>query len=122
VAFTVAAGTVTFLFGLAFALGLGDLILSVVPNPSSIVKYSLITAAGVVLLVGGPVIWIRRRALAASEPLHDNRSEHRSAALIGASLAGIELLTAFPYFAAIALIVGSGVSIAGKVSLLAPTH
>jgi hypothetical protein len=53
VAFTVAAGTVTFLFGLAFALGLGDLILSVVPNPSSIVKYSLITAAGVVLLVGG---------------------------------------------------------------------
>ena len=32
---------------------------------------------------------------------------------------GLELMTAFPYFAAIALIVGSGVSNAGKLSLIA---
>jgi hypothetical protein len=38
--------------------------------------------------------------------------------LIGGGLAGVELLTAFPYFAAIALIVGSGVSNAEKLLLL----
>jgi cytochrome c biogenesis protein CcdA len=37
---------------------------------------------------------------------------------MGAAIAGLELLTAFPYFAAIAMIVGSGVSNAGKLSLL----
>jgi Sap-like sulfolipid-1-addressing protein len=37
---------------------------------------------------------------------------------MGAGIAGLELLTAFPYFAAIALIVGSGVSDLGKLSLL----
>ena len=38
--------------------------------------------------------------------------------MIGAGIAGLELLTAFPYFAAIAMIVGSGVSNAEKLSLL----
>jgi hypothetical protein len=34
-------------------------------------------------------------------------------------IAGLELLTAFPYFASIAMTVGSGVTDAGKLSLLA---
>jgi hypothetical protein len=55
--FTIAAWTVTFLFGLAFALGLGDLILSLIPKPSAAVKYSLIAAAGLVLVIGGSGIW-----------------------------------------------------------------
>ena len=117
-AFTVAAFTVTFLFGLAFALGLGDLILSLVPKPGATVKYSLITAAGLVMVVGGAIIVIRRRALAASAATDEQHQTHGSAALIGAGLAGVELLTAFPYFGAIALIVGSGVSNGGKLSLL----
>src|SRR5215469_14161626 len=60
IAFTVAAWTVTFVFGLGFALGLGDLILALVPKPGRTVKYSLITAAGVLLVVGGAVVWVRR--------------------------------------------------------------
>jgi cytochrome c biogenesis protein CcdA len=116
--FTLGALTVTFLFGVAFALGLGDLILSLVPKPSKPVKYALIGAAGFVLTVGGTVVWIRRRSLASSQSSGDRQTLHGSPALIGAGLAGLELLTAFPYFAAIALIVGSGVSIAGKLSLL----
>ncbi len=64
------------------------------------------------------MIWIRRKALTASKPGNDRSEGHGSAPLIGAGLAGIELLTAFPYFAAIALIVGSGVSIGGKLTLL----
>ncbi len=38
--------------------------------------------------------------------------------LVGGGLAALELLTAFPYFAAIAIIVGSSSSNAGKLSLL----
>ena len=117
--FTIAAWMVTFLFGLAFALGLGDLILSLVPKPSATVKYSLIGAAGVVLVIGGIGIWLRRRALASSDATERLRRSHGSSALIGAGIAGLELLTAFPYFAAIAMIVGSGVSDAAKLSLIA---
>jgi len=117
-AFTLAAWTVTFVFGLALALGLGDLILSFVPKPGATVKYALIAAAGLVLVLGGTVVWIRRNALASSDPTPDRDKSHGSAALIGAGVAGLELPTAFPYFGAIALIVGSGVSNAAKLSLL----
>jgi cytochrome c biogenesis protein CcdA len=118
VAFTVAALIVTFAFGLAIALGLGDLILSLVPKPGTTVKYALITGAGIVLVVGGAVVWFRRKALVSAEASDARRESHRPAALMGAGIAGLELLTAFPYFAAIAMIAGSGASDAGKLSLL----
>ena len=117
IAFTVAAWTVTFVVGLALALGLGDLILALVPKPGRTVKYGLITAAGAVLMIGGAVVWIRRRSLVSSEASDDQHESHQPA-LMGAGIAGLELLTAFPYFAAIAMIVGSGVSDAGKLFLL----
>jgi cytochrome c biogenesis protein CcdA len=118
VAFTVAALFVTFAFGLAIALGLGALILSLVPKPDATVKYALITGAGIVLVVGGAVVWFRRKALVSAEGRDARRESHRPAALMGAGIAGLELLTAFPYFAAIAMIAGSGASDAGKLSLL----
>jgi cytochrome c biogenesis protein CcdA len=117
-AFTVGALTITFVVGLALALGLGDLILSFVPKPGVTLKYALISAAGLVLVIGGAVIWIRRAALVSPDPAADRAKSHGSAALIGAGIAGLELLTAFPYFAAIAMIVGSGVSNPAKLSLL----
>jgi cytochrome c biogenesis protein CcdA len=115
--FTAAAFVVTFVFGLALAVGIGDLILSLVPKPGSTVKYVLIAVAGLVLIFGGAVVWIRRRALV-SNTKSGQPERHRPAALMGAGIAGLELLTAFPYFAAIAMIVGSGVSDLGKLSLL----
>jgi cytochrome c biogenesis protein CcdA len=118
VAFTVAAWIVTFAVGLAFALGLGDLILALVPKPGRTVKYGLITAAGVVLVAGGAVVLLRRRSLVSDKPADARREQHRPAAVMGAGIAGLELLTAFPYFAAIAIIAGSGASQAGKLSLL----
>ena len=117
--FTLSAWTVTFLLGVALAVGLGDLILSVVPKPGPSVKYALFTAAGVVLVVVGIVVWVRRRVLgnpeSASAAAHKS---HGSAVLLGGGIAGFEFLTAFPYFAAIAMIVGSSVSDPGKVVLL----
>jgi cytochrome c biogenesis protein CcdA len=117
--FALAVFTVTLLVGFALALGLGDLILSVVPKPGATVKYALFTAAGVVLVVGGTFVWIRRKALGGSGPSRDGADHSRgSPVLIGAGIAALELLTAFPYFAAIAMIAGSSVGTAGKVSLL----
>jgi cytochrome c biogenesis protein CcdA len=118
IAFTASAWIVTFVFGIALALGLGDLILGLVPKPGQTVKYGLIAAAGVVLVAAGAVVWLRRRSLVSTEASNDRRGSHRPAALMGAGIAGIELLTAFPYFAAIAMIVGSGVSNAERLLLL----
>ena len=117
-AYTAAAWTVTFVFGLALALGLGDLILSLVPKPSATVKYRLIEVAGVVLLIGGVVILLRRRTLVRADQTQRWAGSHQSSGAIGAGIAAVELLTAFPYFAAIAMIVGSGVSGASKLALL----
>ncbi len=119
IVFALSALTVTFLFGLALALGLGDLILSVVPKPGATVKYALFTAAGVVLVIGGIAVWLRRKALGSPGPTSDaGHRSHGSPVLLGAGIAGLELLTAFPYFAAIAMIVGSSASGPGKVWLL----
>jgi cytochrome c biogenesis protein CcdA len=118
IVFTAAAWIVTFVFGLALALGLGDLILALVPKPGRTVKYGLIATGGAVLAVGGLVVWIRRKSLVSTETSNDRHDSHRPAALMGAGIAGLELLTAFPYFAAIAMIVGSGASNAGRLLLL----
>jgi hypothetical protein len=67
-------------FGLAFALGLGDLILSFVQKPVATVKYALIAAAGLVL--GGTVIWIRRNALTNAEPTKERGESHGSSGLM----------------------------------------
>jgi cytochrome c biogenesis protein CcdA len=45
-------------------------------------------------------------------------SAHGSALLMGAGIAGVELLTAFPYFAVIAMVLGSSVKAPAKVFLL----
>jgi hypothetical protein len=117
--FALSAWTVTFLVGLALALGLGDLILSVLPKPGATLKYALFTAAGLVLMVGGAVLWIRRKAVASPGPPGDaQHKSHASPVLLGGGIAGLELLSAFPYFAAIAMIVGSRASNPGKIWLL----
>ena len=88
IAFTAAAWTVTFVVGLALALGLGDLILALVPKPGRTSRSGLITAAGVVLMIGGAVVWIRRRSLVSAEASDDRHESHQPAALMGAPLRG----------------------------------
>jgi Sap, sulfolipid-1-addressing protein len=120
VAFAIAAWMVTFLIGLAIALGLGDLIRSILPKPSATLKYTMVAVAGVVLMLAGAFALIRRKALTSSLPADDRPQEsHGSPVLLGAGIAGLEVLTAFPYFAAIAMIVGSSVSDPAKIWLIA---
>lgn len=117
--FTITTFVVTLAGGLAIALGLGDLILSLLPKLSHTAKWDVITVVGVLVMCGGAVIWWRRGALAGDPG--DRGREHdegSSAVLLGAGIAGVELLTAFPYFAVIAMLLGSSVSGPSKISLL----
>jgi cytochrome c biogenesis protein CcdA len=117
--FTIAAFVVTLAGGLAIALGLGDLILSVLPKLSHTVKWDVLIAVGLLLVCGGGVIWWRRDALAHREQASPQEpSQGGSAVLLGAGIASVELVTAFPYFAAIAMVLGASVSFSGKVSLI----
>lgn len=118
--FAITVFAVTFLGGVLVALGLADLVRSLLPELSPKVKYWLIVAGGVSLALGGVAIWVKRRALAGRRraPAKRSAGAGQSAVVMGAGFAGVELLTAFPYFAAISIIVGSGVSSPEKVFLL----
>jgi cytochrome c biogenesis protein CcdA len=114
--FTVAAVATTFAGGLALALGLGDVILSLLPKPSAVVKDAVTAGAGAVLISGGLVLYFQRERAAAR--VRPGRAPDRAAAVLGVGIATVELLSALPYFAAIALIVGSDTSDAQRVILL----
>ncbi len=107
--------------GLVLVLGPGRLILSLVPRPTPPVRYAFEIFAGVVMLVIAAILWRRRERLGHRQTSSDSRlSKHRrSPARLGATIAVVELPTAFPYFAAILAIVGSGVGVVRQLVLLA---
>jgi cytochrome c biogenesis protein CcdA len=113
--FTAAVFLVYFLGGVAIALGPGQLVLSLVPHPGPDAKATLEVIAGVAMLVAGTLLWRHRRRLV---ELPDVSPGRRSSAVLGATITAIELPTAFPYFAAIAAIVGSGEDAVRQVFLL----
>lgn len=120
VMFAMTVFAVTFLGGVLIMLGLAELVRSLLPSLSAEVKYALITAGGASLTLGGMAIWVKREALTERRSAKAKRSDGQGqpAVLMGAGIAGVELLTAFPYFAAITIIVGSSVSSPAKVFLL----
>jgi cytochrome c biogenesis protein CcdA len=115
--FTLAVFLVYLVGGLAVALGPGELLLHLVPHPRPSLKYLLEIVGGVVLLTLAAVLWTLRRLLAHRE-LPEVHTDGRSSALLGATITAVELPTAFPYFAAIAAVVGSGYGIWHQVFLI----
>ena len=63
------------------------------------------------------VLWAFRRLLVKRE-LPEVHTDGRSSALLGATITAVELPTAFPYFAAIAAVVGSGYGVWHQVFLI----
>ena len=107
--------------GLIIALGPGQLLLSLVPHPGRRLGYILEVVAGVAMLTAAAFLWGYRDRLGHREADAEagmERAERRSGALLGATITAVELPTAFPYFAVIAAIVGSGVDIAQQVFVL----
>ena len=115
--FTAAVFAVYLLGGLVVALGPGELLLAIVPRPGRHLGYVLEIVAGGAMLVASAVLWGYRKRLAQSEAPEIN-TRGRSSAILGATITAVELPTAFPYFAAIAAIVGADLSVVRIVFLL----
>ena len=105
--------------GVAVALGPGQLLLSLIPHPDAAGRQGLEVGVGALLLIVGGLVWRNRQALAAREvPRFVREPRGRSSTLLGATIMAVELPTAFPYFAAIAAIVGSGEGVIRQLILL----
>ena len=115
--FTIGVFAVYLLGGAIIALGPGQLLLSLVPHPGHLTGHILEITAGVVLLTGGAFLWSNRHSLRQREPPAPS-ADGKSSAWLGATITAVELPTAFPYFAAIAAIVGSGLGVARQMLLL----
>jgi cytochrome c biogenesis protein CcdA len=115
--FTIAVFVVYLAGGALIALGPGQLLRSLVPHPHRTVRQVGEIVAGVLLI--GAAVWIwRSRGRLADRRLPRVDSERRSSAVLGATITAVELPTAFPYFAAIAAVVGSGFNVFQQLGLL----
>ncbi len=115
--FTFAVFAVYFLGGAAIAVGAGQLIRSLLPHPRHHIANIVEVAVGVAMISAAGMLWRHRHRLALREP-PDFDPHGRSSWLLGASIVAFELPTAFPYFAAIAAIVGADVDAPGDLLLL----
>jgi cytochrome c biogenesis protein CcdA len=114
--FTLGVFAVFLLGGVLVALGPGQAVLALVPHPRATARYVLETVAGAAMLIAGALLWRHRRRLAQQEP--PTPSSQRSGAILGATIAAVELPTAFPYFAVIVAVVGSGLDVGRQILLL----
>jgi cytochrome c biogenesis protein CcdA len=115
--FTVGVFAVYLLGGVAIALGPGQLILALVPKPNAEARHVIEIIAGAAMIAAAAVLWRHRGRLAARE-IPDVSTKGKSSAILGATITAVELPTAFPYFAAIAAIVGSGLGPTRQITLL----
>jgi cytochrome c biogenesis protein CcdA len=114
--FTVAVFVVYLAGGALIALGPGQLIRSALPHAHATPRHIAEIVAGVLLMVAAVIIW-RSRARIVRRGLPQARGR-RSSILLGATITALELPTAFPYFAAIAAIVGAGLDPGRALGLL----
>jgi cytochrome c biogenesis protein CcdA len=117
VQFTMGVFAVYLLAGLIIALGPGQLLLSIVPSPDAEDRYILELVAGVALIAAAAFVWGYRDRLS-DRRLPTPDPQRRSSAILGVVITAVELPTAFPYFAVIAAIVGSGLGAPRQVVLL----
>lgn len=117
VEFTMAVFLVYLVGGLVIALGPGQLLLALVPRPSKHLGYVLEIVAGVAMLTGSVFLWSYREHLLHRKP-PEMKPRGRSSALLGATITAVELPTAFPYFAAIFAVVGSGQDVVRQMLLV----
>jgi cytochrome c biogenesis protein CcdA len=109
---------VNFVGGALIALGPGRLLFSLLPHPGAAAKHRLELIAGGVMIVVGIVLIASRARLRERKPPQPAK-KGRSGLALGAAITAVELPTAFPYFAAIAAIVGSDANVPEELLLLA---
>jgi hypothetical protein len=115
--FTAGVFVVNALGGLVILLGPGLVLVDLIPHPDPHARHLFELFLGVALLPLAGVLWLNRTRVAHRIARSQERID-RSAFLLGAGIMAVELLTAFPYFAAIAAIADSRASIVSEVGLL----
>jgi cytochrome c biogenesis protein CcdA len=115
--FALGVFTVFLLGGLVLTLGPGHAILALVPRPTATTRYILETIAGVAMFIVSLALW-RRRGSTDDGRRSAGANRSRSPFVLGAAIAAFELPTAFPYFAAIAAIVGTGLGVLKQIVLV----
>ena len=103
--------------GVILALGPGQAALAALPRPDHDTVNEIELAGGVALLLLAAALWFARERLA-RRVARESRSGGRSSFLVGAAIMAFELPTAFPYFAAVAAIVGSNRSLPVQIGLI----
>lgn len=116
VEFTLAVFLVYLAGGTLIALGPGQLVRSALPHPHRTARHIGEIVAGVILIVAASFVW-RGRERIVRRGLPQAR-QRRSSMILGATIMAVELPTAFPYFAAIAAVVGAGVGPVREFGLL----
>lgn len=104
--------------GVALALGPGEAIKRHVPHAGVHAKHVIELGLGGLLLVVAAALWWQRTRVS-HQVASGTKHLDRNAVLLGAGIAVVEIPTALPYFAAIAVVVGSGVRPTLQVLLLA---
>lgn len=103
--------------GVLIALGPGQLLRQLLPHPDSEDQAVAEIVAGAVLVVAAVLVWRRRERLQQRQ-LPAATTKRRSSILLGATITAVELPTAFPYFAAIAAVLGSRLGLARQLALI----
>ncbi len=116
--FTLGVFVVYLLGGALVAFGPGELVLALVPHPHHVARHIIEVVAGVIVLLVASFVWRNRRRLSERASADAATTPKRSGLVLGASITAVELPTAFPYFAAIAAIVGSDIGPPRELALL----
>jgi cytochrome c biogenesis protein CcdA len=104
--FTAGVALTSAAFGVIFVAGPGQLILGVLPHPTENAKHLVEVGVGIALIALAIALWRHGERLTERIPKGESEGRRGSFAL-GAGIMALELPTAFPYFAALAAIIGS---------------
>lgn len=96
--------------------------MAALPHPGALVKELGEKVLGVLLLALAAIAWIGRLRLARSLEEPSGRSARGAGAaaafVLGVGIMAVEFPTAFPYFGAVAAIIGSRISLVGQMLLI----
>jgi cytochrome c biogenesis protein CcdA len=116
-AFTLGAFGMSLVGGLVLTLGPGHALVASLPRPGRHTTALLELCLGAASLLAALGLWLARSRVARRIRKHKQRTG-RSPLILGATIMAIELPTAFPYFAVIAAVVGSGRRVATQIALI----
>jgi cytochrome c biogenesis protein CcdA len=115
--FTLGVLAVNVSAGLVLTLGPGQAILAAIPNVAEHTKHLIEVCLGLAALALACLLWpIRHRIV--HQLIPKKTLGHGSSLALGAGIALANLPTAFPYFAVIAVIIGSGSNLATQATLI----